>query len=951
MAKNVDSPAKKMNSRVSREKTEKDTDIFDEILEEKAEKEKDKKEDEEEKEDVTFDEEDEGQRTDDKSEYSGKEGNEEKQADEEESSEDTDDFEYSLEREEDSVEHGVKEKELDEVPLKELGKNREEIKDTIIHKASLLSLKDKGPAETGLKLNFLSDPATGNVFIGRKKAVHKKYGYEGALHVGRVNEQEFKDKDIYLDSLNPHVVFVCGARGSGKSYVMGVIAEEIALKNKNVGTIVIDPIGVFWSMRFPNREERELEKIKEWKLNPLGLKNIRVFVPAGIRGQVPKTTFDAGFSMQPSLLSSEDWALTFKIDRFSVTGLLLEKVLKKVESGYKSLEDKKIPAKGRNYSLDDIVICLESDAELNSREKGYKQDSIRALSSRFEAAKAWGIFDEKGTPLSDLSREGQMTILDTSFLDDTVTALVIGVLARRILAARKISTRKEAASRFKTLDVDQLLELEIPPTWLFIDEAHTLIPSGNEKTPASSALVEYVKQGRRPGCSLVFATQQPSAIDTKVLSQLDIIMTHKLVFDDDVKAVFKRTPTIIPAAFKRKSFIKTLPVGVALTGDRSEETSRAFIMSIRPRLSQHEGRDAETLGMSETVSAEQLENLIVEVVHRDLLKEGEIEIEKIKKVIETLNAKYNGNAHLSAILQGLREKGFIVGQKTVMLEGAKGDRKIAKEIIKAESGEEEETGEEGEALKGEPLQDVETTELLALPQRIPESRAKEIVNEIRKKRLLGLLGGEEVVRDTALRYHTVWKVNYDVVSTKNEFLSRQCFISSSSGEFLHFSMGKFVESKGLNEFFELGEDELSVLKALMKNQLSAEELIGITEFGEGKVLRIMKKLGERGLVGLAVEQKTGKKIYWLKQQFDLPPSERHELLGSINYLPFVRADAISKEHELFGKEKIPELLQKMWKNVIVKSIEEIYRPVWHFKLELDGKERTVLVDGVTGKVI
>ena len=42
MAKNVDSPAKKMNSRVSREKTEKDTDIFDEILEEKAEKEKDK---------------------------------------------------------------------------------------------------------------------------------------------------------------------------------------------------------------------------------------------------------------------------------------------------------------------------------------------------------------------------------------------------------------------------------------------------------------------------------------------------------------------------------------------------------------------------------------------------------------------------------------------------------------------------------------------------------------------------------------------------------------------------------------------------------------------------------------------------------------------------------------------------------------------------------------------
>ena len=84
--------------------------------------------------------------------------------------------------------------------------------------------------------------------------------------------------------------------------------------------------------------------------------------------------------------------------------------------------------------------------------------------------------------------------------------------------------------------MEQLLELNIPPTWLFIDEAHTLIPSGNEMTAATAGLIEYVKQGRRPGLSLVFATQQPSAINTKVLSQLDVIMTHKLIFDDDTLA-------------------------------------------------------------------------------------------------------------------------------------------------------------------------------------------------------------------------------------------------------------------------------------------------------------------------------------------------------------------------------------------------------------------------------
>jgi len=41
-----------------------------------------------------------------------------------------------------------------------------------------------------------------------------------------------EDKDIYMDSLNPHVVFVCGARGSGKSYVLGVIAEELAIEKQ-----------------------------------------------------------------------------------------------------------------------------------------------------------------------------------------------------------------------------------------------------------------------------------------------------------------------------------------------------------------------------------------------------------------------------------------------------------------------------------------------------------------------------------------------------------------------------------------------------------------------------------------------------------------------------------------------------------------------------------------------
>ena len=226
---------------------------------------------------------------------------------------------------------------------------------------------------------------------------------------------------------------------------------------------------------------------------------------------------------------------------------------------------------------EDLDFSYQKDKELTSKDKGYSIGTRRALLSRLEAAKSWGILSKDGTSLAQICKEGVISVIDISFLDENVSSLVIGMLARKILNARKRVTRQASMEKYIMKDIDELLDVEIPPTWLSIDEAHTLIPSGGIKTAASNPLIEYVKQGRRPGCSLVFATQQPSAIDTKVLSQLDILITHKLVFDEDLKAVLKRTPTLVPKDYRSPEFIRTLPIGIALIGDRSEQTSRAFV--------------------------------------------------------------------------------------------------------------------------------------------------------------------------------------------------------------------------------------------------------------------------------------------------------------------------------------------------------------------------------------
>ncbi|MDO8624557.1 MAG: DUF853 family protein [Candidatus Diapherotrites archaeon] len=755
------------------------------------------------------------------------------------------------------------------------------------------------------------------------------------------------------------------------SYVLGVIAEELALKNKDVGAIVVDPIGVFWSMRFPNKEEKEVQSLGSWGLMPRGLDNLKVFIPRGIVSQVPKSTFDGTFAIQPSLLTVEDWCLTFNIERFSPTGLLMEKGLSKVQGGFADEEGKKIKAKGSAYGLDDLIYCLEKDSELNSRERGYKQDSIRALVSRFEAAKNWGIFDQKGTPLGELSRQNQLTVLDTSFLEDNVTALVIGVLARRILAARKISARKEAAKRLKTVSMDELLELDIPPTWLFIDEAHTLIPSGNVSTPATSALVEYVKQGRRPGCSLVFATQQPSAIDSRVLSQLDVLITHKLVFDDDIKAVYKRAPTIITPRYKNANFIKTLPVGVGLTADRREETSRAFVMAIRPRMSQHEGRDAETAQQGESLAVEQVESLASEMLYGKLSVEGEVDLDKAKMVVDTLNLKYKSSAKMDKILELLRKKKVVITEDSLVLPGVKKsdeeDQRAPDGTGEKESdGSNEDTaqrvslaemkGKKQKKSKGigtEESMDSEgistdATELVSFPMRVNEQKARAIASGKAKGGLLGLFGKKEDVSSVVLKHEPIYRVRFEVPKN-NAWISRECFVSAVSGEFVHFGGNHFEESKGVSKLFDLDESEIRMVTALVGKRRGLTELAKLSELDEDTSRKAVKKLVAAGLVD--VSDKGSSLVYLLAKGVELPPSPLHPKLDSLSKVPFERIDTLAAIEEKVRAKDASELVGKLFADARVRGVETVYRPVYEAMLARENERRMIRIDGYNGKII
>lgn len=427
--------------------------------------------------------------------------------------------------------------------------------------------------EVDLPMQCRDAPTEDAIILGRGGSTIKKLGCQGTMYLGRVTEKGKHGnygKKVLVDAVFPHVFFISGHRGSGKSYTLGVIAEELAKANLGLGIILIDPIGIFWALKNENTDKGENVLLEQWGLKPDHIKNIEVFTPIGIYGDYRDDTIDSPFALKPSDLYIEDWCKTFDIDRYEIRGTVLEKAMQIVSR------------ENPDYSIDDIISALDDPSIVNT----YRSDSIQAIRSRMNAAKGWGIFSGTGTPLSRLSSPNKISVLDISNpkIGDSLRALLVGIIARKILEARIKSSRGEI---FEESGED---DGAIPITWLLIDEAHVLVPH-NRKTVASDPLIEYAKQGRKPGCALVLVTQQPSAMHKDIMSQIDLMVTHLLTFEDDIKAFLKRVPSSVPEKFEDSDFVRSMPTGVGLFSDQKTQ-NRSFIMKVRPRTSLHAGREA-----------------------------------------------------------------------------------------------------------------------------------------------------------------------------------------------------------------------------------------------------------------------------------------------------------------------------------------------------------------------
>ncbi len=421
-----------------------------------------------------------------------------------------------------------------------------------------------------------------DIIIGRDLSDKKKFGDRGLLYIGKgyvkMGNYTSLSNKIWMDVARSHVVLVAGKRGSGKSYTLGAIAEEISNLpsevSKNIASIMFDTMGIFWTMKYKNEKDKML--LDEWELQSKSLP-VKVFVPFGKVDDYKKkgVPIDSTFALKSSELEAEDWITLFNLEMTSLVGTLIERTISELRE------------RNPSFTLQNVQDALEEDSKAN-------KDTKDIAVSLFRAADTWGIFSKtaEGTEIPDLVNAGTTTVLDISVYSSigafNVRALLISLITRKLFEHRMDARKKEEIEAIQHGQeyMQYKSQRQEPLVWLFIDEAHEFLPL-NGKTPATDALIQLLREGRQPGLSCVLATQQPGQIHHDVMTQSDIVISHRVTAKPDVDALNTIMQSYLLESIQQNmNDLPALKGSAILLDDNSE---RIYAIRVRPRFTWHGG--------------------------------------------------------------------------------------------------------------------------------------------------------------------------------------------------------------------------------------------------------------------------------------------------------------------------------------------------------------------------
>lgn len=422
-----------------------------------------------------------------------------------------------------------------------------------------------------------------------------------------------KSPNVWLTTNKEQVIAIVGKRGSGKSFTLGVIIEGLAAAEATSavgaqalrrGLVVFDPLDVYWSSRFTVSASSNPEAAKHFVMaQRAGVADVEICVEAWVPGVHYRRPVDPDWfrTLQVAVpaLSVDEWGLLLDVNMIAdPAGQACNDAVRLVRGGY-AIDGEEVPGVD-SYGLSAVLEATRSD----QFEPAYHRETLRALRQRLTSLESTGLFSAIGTPISELVKSGSATVVLLGRLPDDYRAAVVALVTRQIIDARTDTAFAEKRLALDpSLSKERRAELElqatqgIPRTVVALDEAQNFL-APDSKGPARDLFIRLVKEGRNLGLSTIVATQQPSAMDQRVLSQVETFIAHQLVTEADIRAVRQNLKASLPEAIAFGSrtmefadLMRELGPGQCLVSasDVSAKPPRTFLTLVRPRATVHGG--------------------------------------------------------------------------------------------------------------------------------------------------------------------------------------------------------------------------------------------------------------------------------------------------------------------------------------------------------------------------
>lgn len=347
----------------------------------------------------------------------------------------------------------------------------------------------------------------GNMYLGQLS------GYEGIR--------------VYLDANSkvvlPRNIGIFGTVGSGKTNSAQVLIEEASAAGWSV--IVLDVEGEYISMDKPNSELEHnpglKKKAEQYQITPAGLDHFQVYHPANTDSKRPDSLeFSIPFgSLSPYELSAIMGMNETQEDRFidlwdkQVAEITTAPIkIKNPKNQWKAIRENELNEEPEYPELTIESLLQGLGNELNEQ-KGSSKASWLVVKRLLNRLRRFGIFDstEDLIDTSDLMKPGKVSVLD---LSNSFTVQVNNIVIAYLL--RKIFDQK-------------IKNPDLPPTIIFIEEAHTFVSKDNAAKMEAllDRLREVTRRGRKRWLGLCFISQQPSHLPEEIFELCNTKIIHQ----------------------------------------------------------------------------------------------------------------------------------------------------------------------------------------------------------------------------------------------------------------------------------------------------------------------------------------------------------------------------------------------------------------------------------------